>query len=89
MHAYAWWPYIFVGVPYVYLCSKFHPFWLITKAIMTIESLSQSDYMRVLSWKLLFFKLPYFPDDRPLLFFSDKLAEAYTPNAAYLLFYTV
>jgi hypothetical protein len=26
----------------------------------------------------------YFSDYRPLLFFSDKLAAAYTPNAAYL-----
>jgi hypothetical protein len=33
--------------------------------------------------------LPYFLDHRPLLFFSDKLAAADTPNAAYLLFYEV
>jgi hypothetical protein len=33
--------------------------------------------------------VPYFSDHRPLLFFSDKLAAAHTPNEAYLLFYEV
>jgi hypothetical protein len=34
-------------------------------------------------------KCTVFSDQRPLLFFSDNLAAAYTPNVAYLLFYKI
>jgi hypothetical protein len=47
--------------------------------------------VEVIGTGFVFFNLHvlYFSDDRPLLFFSNKPAAAYTPNATYLLFYKV